>query len=87
MTGAPKEMWKVFMRLFKAFAWPPFLRQKFKFFIANINRHDLTTFCSLIEGGKVIPVIDRRYTLQQTGDALAYVEGGHAGAKVLIMFQ
>jgi len=87
MTGAPKQMWKVFTRLFKAFAWPPFLRQKFKFFIANINRDDLTTFCGLIEAGKVIPVIDRRYPLEQTGDALVYVEGGHARAKVLIMLQ
>ena len=27
MTGAPKEMWKVFTRLLKAFGWPPFLSQ------------------------------------------------------------
>jgi len=87
MTGAPKQMWKVFTRLIKALAWPPFLQQKFKFFIANINRDDLTTFCGLIEGGNVVPVIDRRYPLEQTGDALAYVEGGHARAKVLIMLQ
>jgi NADPH:quinone reductase-like Zn-dependent oxidoreductase len=87
MTGAPKEMWKVFTRLFKAFAWPPFLRQKFKFFIANINRDDLATLCGLVEGRKIVPVIDRRYSLQQSSDALAYVEGGHARAKVLIMLQ
>jgi len=84
MTGAPKEMWKVFTRLFKAFAWPPFLRQKFKFFVANINRDDLTTFCGLIESGKVTPVIDRRYPLTETADAIAYVEEGHARAKVVI---
>ncbi len=87
MTGAPKEMWKVFPRLLKAFAWPPFLRQKFKFFIANINREDLTAFGELIKGGKVIPVIDRRYPLTQTADAIAYVEEGHARAKVIISVQ
>jgi len=84
MTGAPKEMWRVFTRLFKAFAWPPFLRQKFKFLIANVNRDDLTTFCGLIEGGKITPVIDRRYPLTETADAIAYVEAGHARAKVVI---
>jgi NADPH:quinone reductase-like Zn-dependent oxidoreductase len=70
MTGAPKEMWKVFTRLLKAFAWPPFLQQKFKFFIANINQDDLTIVCGLIEGGKVTTVIDRRYPLTETADAI-----------------
>ena len=87
MTGAPKEMWKVFTRLLKAFAWPPFLRQKFKFLIANINRDDLTTFGELIKTGKVTSVIDRCYPLTQTADAIAYVEEGHARAKVIISVQ
>jgi len=87
MTGAPKEIWAVFARLLKAYAWPPFLKQKFKFFIANINRDDLTTFSELIKAGKVKPVIDRRYPLTQTGEAIGYVEEGHARAKVLITFQ
>jgi NADPH:quinone reductase-like Zn-dependent oxidoreductase len=77
----------VFLRILKAFAWSPFLRQKFKFFIANINRDDLTLFGELIQAGKVSSVIDRRYSLTQTADAMAYVEEGHARAKVLIVFQ
>ena len=87
MTGAPKEMWRVFARLLKAFAWPPFLRQKFKFLIANINRDDLTTLGELIKARKVTPVIDRRYPLTQTADAIAYVQEGHARAKVIILVQ
>jgi NADPH:quinone reductase-like Zn-dependent oxidoreductase len=38
----------------------------------------------MIEAGKVTPVIDRRYPLMQTAAAIAYVEEGHARAKVLI---
>ena len=87
MTRAAKELCAVFTRLLKAFAWPPLWRQKFKFFIANINRDDLTAFCGLIEAGKVTPVIDRRYPLAQTADVIMYVEEGHARAKVLITFQ
>ncbi len=87
MAGAPKELWAVFTRLLKAFAWSPFLRKKFEFFIANINREDLTTLSRLIQAGKLTPVIDRRYPLTQTADAIAYVEEGHARAKVLITFQ
>ena len=52
MAGAPKELWAVFTRVLKAFAWSLFLRQKFTFFIAKMNRDDLTTLCGLIEAGK-----------------------------------
>ena len=87
MAGAPKELWAVFTRLCKAVAWSLFLRQKFTFFIAKMNRDDLTTLCGLIKAGRVTPVIDRRYPLTETADAIAYVEEGHAPAKVVIMFQ
>ena len=87
MTGAPKKLSAAFFRILKAFAWSPFLRQKFKFFIANINRDDLNLFGELIQAGKVSSVIDRRYALTQTADAMAYVEEGHARAKILIVFQ
>jgi NADPH:quinone reductase-like Zn-dependent oxidoreductase len=87
MAGAPKELWAVFARLCKAFAWSPFLRQKFTFFIANINRDDLTTLCGLIDAGKLTPAIDRRYPLAETAGAMAYAEQGHARAKIVITLQ
>ncbi len=86
MAGAPKKLWPVLTRLSKAFAWSLFLRQKFTFFIAKMNRDDLTALCGLIQAGKVTPVIDRRYSLTETAGAIAYVEGGHAPAKVVITF-
>jgi NADPH:quinone reductase-like Zn-dependent oxidoreductase len=84
MAGAPKELWAVFARIFKAFAWSLFLRRKFTFFVAKLNRDDLTALCGLVQAGKVTPVIDRRYPLAQTAAAIAYVEEGHARAKVVI---
>jgi NADPH:quinone reductase-like Zn-dependent oxidoreductase len=87
MAGAPKELWAVFTRLLTAFAWSLFVRQKFTFFIAKLNRDDLTTLCGLIQAGKLTPVIDRRYPLAETAGAIAYVEEGHARAKVVITFQ
>jgi Zinc-binding dehydrogenase len=76
MAGAPKELWGVVTRLFKAFACSLFLRQKFTFFIAKMNRDDLMTLCGLIEAGKVTAVIDRRYPLTETAGAIAYLEEG-----------
>ncbi len=87
MAGAPKELWAVFARLLKAFAWSLFLRQKFTFFVAKINRDDLTTLCGLINAGKLTPAIDRRYPLAETAGAIAYAEEGHARAKIVITFQ
>ena len=86
MAGAPKELCLVLTRVFKAFAWSLFLKQKFAFFIAKMNRDDLTTICGFVQAGKVTPVIDRRYPLTETAAALAFVEQGHAPAKVLITF-
>jgi NADPH:quinone reductase-like Zn-dependent oxidoreductase len=87
MAGAPKKLMAVFTRLLKAFAWSLFLRPKFRFFIAKIKRDDLKTLCDLIEAGKVTPVIERRYSLSETAGAVAYVEEGHARAKIVITFE
>ena len=84
MAGAPKELRNVFWRLFKAFVWSPFLCQKFTFFVARMNKEDLATFCELIKNRKVTPVIDKRYSLSDAADAIAYVEQGHARAKVVM---
>ena len=38
----------------------------------------------LLEAGKVVSVIDRRYPLSEVPDALRYLEEGHAQGKVVI---
>jgi NADPH:quinone reductase-like Zn-dependent oxidoreductase len=87
MAGAPKGLWPVIAGLLKAVVWWPLLRHKFKFVLAKINRDDLIRFGELITSGKVTPMIDRRYALDETADAIAYVEEGHARAKVVITVQ
>ena len=87
MAGAPKDLWAVITRVLKAVAWSPFLRQKFKFFIAKLKKDDLGALCELMKTGKVIPMIDKCYQLSGTADAIAYVEQGHARAKVVVSFE
>jgi NADPH:quinone reductase-like Zn-dependent oxidoreductase len=87
MVGAPKLLWAVITRVLKALAWSPFLRQKFTFFIAKLRKDDLGALCELMKTGKVTPQIDRRYQLSGTADAIAYVEQGHARAKVVVSFE
>jgi len=53
-------------------------------FVANINQTDLTYLKELLETGKVIPVIDRKYPLSEVPQAIRYVEEGHTRGKVVI---
>ena len=48
------------------------------------NREDLAFIKELLEAGKVVPVIDRRYTLSEVPEAIRYLEEGHAQGKVVI---
>lgn len=52
--------------------------------IAKINQQDLTYMKELLEVGKVVPVIDRSYPLQEAAEALRYLEEVHAQGKVVI---
>jgi NADPH:quinone reductase-like Zn-dependent oxidoreductase len=52
--------------------------------LARPNQKDLTFLKELLEAGKVVPVIDRRYPLREVPEALRYLEEGHAKGKVVI---
>lgn len=52
--------------------------------VAKENQKDLVFIKELLETGKVIPVIDRRYPLGETAEAIRYLEGRHARGKVII---
>lgn len=51
---------------------------------ARPKQEDLAFMKGLLEAGKIIPVIDRRYPLRETAEALRYLGEGHARGKVVI---
>ena len=48
------------------------------------SRADLEKLAELIDDGKLKPVIDRTYALEEVAEAVRYVEQGHARGKVLV---
>ena len=52
--------------------------------LAKPNQKDLVFVKELLEAGKVVPVIDRRYPLSETAEAIRYLEKRHARGKVII---
>ena len=61
--------------------------QKMGNLLAKPNTADLAFVKQLLESGKIRPIIDRRYPLSETADALRYLEEGHAGGKVVIVVE
>jgi NADPH:quinone reductase-like Zn-dependent oxidoreductase len=86
MAGASHA--HLYQALFQALLLGPMLSRKggqhLGFFLAKPTQQDLVVIKELLEAGKVVPVIDRRYPLAETAEALRYLEGGHAPGKVVI---
>lgn len=53
-------------------------------FVASPSANDLAFIKELIEAGKVMPVIDQIYALEDTAKAVQHVGAGHAAGKVII---
>jgi NADPH:quinone reductase-like Zn-dependent oxidoreductase len=76
-----------FGRVIHAALLSRFVDQKMGMMMAELNKDDLTTLGDLIQSGKVKPVIDRRYKLNEVPEAIRYLEEGHARGKVVITLE
>ena len=58
--------------------------QKMGIVSAKVSPKDMAFIKEQLEAGKIVPVIDKRYTLPETAEALRYLGKGHARGKVVI---
>ena len=73
-----------FGRVIKTMVLSPFTSQKMGMMMADANGKDLTILADMMQSGKLKPVIDRTYKLNEVPAAIAYLEEGHARGKVII---
>lgn len=59
-------------------------RNRFRGMLARIRQEDLLLLKELIEAGKVMPVIDRSYSLAEVPAAFRYAEEGRTRGKVVV---
>ena len=74
--------------IFQMLLLGPWIRRttgkKIRLLVVQTESKDLVYITELIESGKVELVIDKRYTLNETAEALRYLGEGHAKGKIVI---
>jgi NADPH:quinone reductase-like Zn-dependent oxidoreductase len=73
-----------FGRTIRMLLQAPAVSQRTVSFLAHQNRDDLAVLRDLLDAGKLIPVIDRTYSLNEIAEAVRYLETGHARGKVVV---
>ncbi len=83
--GRPDHLWfGPMFQLARLLLLSRLVSQTMTVFRQRVNPEDLDLMRDLIEGGKVIPVVDRSYPLDEVPDALRYLGEGHARGKVVV---
>jgi NADPH:quinone reductase-like Zn-dependent oxidoreductase len=85
MVGGPKGKWIAPIdRVLWMAIYSRFVSQKMGMMLARTSKADFEALAQLAREGKLVPVIDRRYTLAEVPEAMRYLETGRARGKVII---
>lgn len=82
--GAPGDWIAPFALPIKAMLMSRVADQKLGMMIARPTPQDMQILADLMAGGKLTPVIDRRYPLSEAAEAIRYLETGRARGKVVV---
>jgi NADPH:quinone reductase-like Zn-dependent oxidoreductase len=83
-SGTGASGLRMLVRLVRPIVLSLFSRQKMRRFLSHPNATDLAFLASLVEEGKLRPVIGATYSLDETPAALRYIAGGHARGKTVL---
>jgi len=84
--GQPENRWfGPMLRLVWMAATSAFVSQRTIPLTTRRTREALLDLKGLVEDGRISPVIDRAYPLEEAAEALRYLEAGHARGKVVVV--
>ena len=73
-----------FERALWALMLSPFVSQKLRGLVSTETAEDLVVLKELIEAGKVTPVIEKTYPLDEAAEAVRHLADGHARGKLVV---
>jgi NADPH:quinone reductase-like Zn-dependent oxidoreductase len=73
-----------FDRAVRAALLSPFIRQTLVPLASSENADDLVVLTELVQSGRVTPVVDRTYPLDEAAAAIRHLQDGHARGKVVV---
>lgn len=76
LGGMHRQLW--------AAALSPLVRQRLTSLVSRERGEDMAVLAELVESGRLSPVVDRTYTLDEAAKALAHLEAGHVRGKVAL---
>lgn len=80
--------WKIFSVLILGFLISRFSSKKIGLMMGMPNKkEDMEFLTELYEAKKVMPIIDKKYSLDEAAEALKYLEDGHAIGKLIISME
>jgi len=82
--GAKGDWFAPFVGPVKAMLYSPFVDQTFVMLLARMDQDDLQILGDLMQTGRMTPVIDRSFTLDEVPEAIRYSEEGRARGKIVI---
>jgi NADPH:quinone reductase-like Zn-dependent oxidoreductase len=79
-----EAMGRIVGNLFMAYGLSSFTDQKFAQYITKVSKPDLILLGELMQAGKIKPVIERTYKLNDAPEAIRQLDAGHARGKLVI---
>lgn len=71
-------------RTLQAMVLSPFVRHALRAFVSMPKKANLVLLAEMLETGKIKPVIERTYPLDETMAAIDYIDQGHARGKLVL---
>lgn len=87
VIGGAKNPWRILTRAAASPVLSRVFSERFVVFIAKAKRDDLNVIGELMGAGKITPIIDKRYRLNEVPDAIRYLEEGHAQGKIVVSLE